>query len=63
MVSVGIASVCEANGVPCVILRVLSDNADESTSASFAAFVNPYKDPVAAAIAVGMVDRLAIKVP
>ncbi len=58
MVSVGIARVCEANGVPYVILRVLSDNADESASADFAAFVQKYKEPITAEIAVKMVDKI-----
>ncbi len=61
MVSVGIARVCEANSVPYVILRVLSDNADESASADFAAFVNAYRDPVAAQIAVKLVEQIAPK--
>jgi adenosylhomocysteine nucleosidase len=59
MVSAGIARVCEANGVPYVILRALSDNADESASADFAAFVKNYKESVTASIAVGIVDRIA----
>ena len=58
MVSAGIARVCEANGVPYVIIRVLSDNADESASADFAAFVQKYKEPVTAEIAVRMVDKI-----
>ncbi len=58
MVSAGIARVCEANGVPYVILRVLSDNADEFASADFAAFVQKYKEPVTAEIAVRMVDKI-----
>jgi nucleoside phosphorylase len=59
MVSVGIARVCEANGVPYVIIRALSDNANESASADFAAFVQKYKEPVTATIAVGIIDRVA----
>jgi adenosylhomocysteine nucleosidase len=59
MVSAGIARVCEANGVPYVIIRVLSDNADESASADFAAFVQKYKDPVTAEIALKMIDQIA----
>jgi len=59
MVSAGIARVCEANGVPYVILRALSDNADEFASEDFARFVNAYKDPPTAPIAVSLVDRLA----
>jgi adenosylhomocysteine/aminodeoxyfutalosine nucleosidase len=58
MVSAGIAHVCEANGVPYIILRVLSDNADESASADFAAFVNAYQEPVTAAVALGLIDRV-----
>jgi len=59
MVSAGIARVCEANGVPYVIIRAVSDNADESASADFAAFVQKYKEPVTAKIALGIVDRIA----
>jgi adenosylhomocysteine nucleosidase len=66
MVSAGIARVCEANGVPYVIIRVLSDNADESASADFAAFIQKYNqpappgaEPVTAEIAVRMIDRMA----
>lgn len=58
MVSAGIARVCEANGVPYVILRVPSDNADESASVDFAAFVQKYKEPVTASIAVRLIDGL-----
>jgi nucleoside phosphorylase len=57
MVSAGIARVCEANGVPYVILRALSDNADETASADFASFVQKYKEPVTATIAVRLVDE------
>ncbi len=59
MVSAGIARVCEANGVPYVILRVLSDNADESASADFAAFVQRYREPLTASVAVHLVDAFA----
>jgi nucleoside phosphorylase len=74
MVSVGIARVCEANGVPYVIIRVLSDNADESASAAFAGFVQNYperdsgqaaekdsgqvKGPVTASIALALIERV-----
>jgi hypothetical protein len=59
MVSAGIARVCETNGVPHVIIRVLSDNADESASADFAAFVQNYKEPFAAIVAVRLTERFA----
>jgi 5'-methylthioadenosine/S-adenosylhomocysteine nucleosidase len=59
MVSAGIAHVCEANGVPYIILRVLSDNADETASADFAAFVQKNKEPITAEIAVKIVDEIA----
>jgi adenosylhomocysteine nucleosidase len=63
MVSAGIARVCEANGVPYVIIRALSDNADESASADFAAFVQKYKEPATASIAVGIIDRVIAATP
>jgi nucleoside phosphorylase len=63
MVSVGIAHACEANGVPYVIIRVLSDIADESVSVDFAAFVNSYKDPVTPQIALKLVDRFVASSP
>jgi nucleoside phosphorylase len=63
MVSVGIARVCEANGVPYVIIRVLSDNADESASAAFASFVQNYKEPVTASIALAVVERVTAGPP
>jgi nucleoside phosphorylase len=59
MVSAGIARVCEANGVPYVIIRALSDNADEFASEDFARFVNAYKEPATVPIAIPLVDRLA----
>jgi nucleoside phosphorylase len=59
MVSVGIARVCEANGVPYVIIRVLSDNADESASAAFASFVQDFKEPVTVPITLALVERFA----
>jgi nucleoside phosphorylase len=59
MVSIGIARVCEANGVPCVIVRALSDNADESASAAFAAFVQSFKEPATVPIALALVQRIA----
>ena len=61
MVSAGIARVCEANGVPYVIIRALSDNADESASAAFAAFagfVQNFKEPATVPIALALVERL-----
>jgi adenosylhomocysteine nucleosidase len=63
MVSLGIARVCEANGVPYVIIRTLSDNANESASADFATFVQKYNEPVTATIAVGIIDRVAAATP
>jgi adenosylhomocysteine nucleosidase len=59
MVSAGIARVCEANGVPYVVIRVLSDNADESASAAFANFVQNYKEPVTVRITLELLDRIA----
>jgi adenosylhomocysteine nucleosidase len=59
MVSDGIARVCEANGVPYVIIRALSDNADESASAAFAAFVQKYNHPITAEIAIRLIDGFA----
>ncbi len=63
MVSVGIARVCEANGVPYVIARALSDNADESASAAFASFVQNSKEPVTVPLALALADRLAAGPP
>ncbi len=61
MVSAGIARVCEANGVPCVIIRVLSDNADESASGAFTRFVQSgkAKDPITVPIAIRLVEQVA----
>jgi adenosylhomocysteine nucleosidase len=61
MVSAGVARVCEANGVPYVVIRVLSDNADESASAAFTRFVQSgkAKDPVTAPIAIRLVEQIA----
>jgi nucleoside phosphorylase len=58
MVSAGIARVCEGNGVPYVIIRVLSDNADESASADFAAFVGALKKPTTVDIAIRLVEQV-----
>ena len=57
----GIARVCEANGVPCVIIRVLSDNADESASAAFTRFVQSgkEKEPVTVPIALRLIEQVA----
>jgi len=65
MVSAGITRVCEANGVPCVIIRVLSDNADESASAAFTRFVQSgkAKDPVTVPIAIGLIEQVAAPHP
>ncbi len=59
MVSAGIAHVCEAHGVPYVILRVLSDHADENASADFAAFVQKYREPLTADIALRLSGAVA----
>jgi adenosylhomocysteine nucleosidase len=61
MVSAGIARVCEANGVPYVIIRVFSDNADESASAAFTRFVQSGKgnEPVTVPIAIRLVEQVA----
>jgi len=61
MVSAGIARVCEANGVPYVIIRALSDNADESATAAFASFVQSGKgkEPVTVPIALGLIEQVA----
>lgn len=61
MVSAGIVRVCEANGVPYVIIRVLSDNADESASLAFTRFVQSggAKDPVTVPITVRLVEQVA----
>jgi adenosylhomocysteine nucleosidase len=61
MVSYGIAGVCEANGVPYVVIRVLSDNANESASSDFAAFINTPREPLDARIAVRLLDQIAPK--
>jgi adenosylhomocysteine/aminodeoxyfutalosine nucleosidase len=65
MVSAGVARVCEANGVPYVVIRVLSDNADESASAAFTRFVQSgkAKDPVTAPIAIGLIEQVAAPRP
>jgi len=61
MVSAGIVRVCEANGVPYVIIRVLSDNADESASVAFTQFVQSgkAKDPITVPIAIRLVEQAA----
>ena len=61
MVSAGMARVCEANGVPYVIIRVLSDNTDESASAAFTRFVQSGKDkePVTVPIALRLIEQVA----
>ncbi|MGA2139347.1 MAG: 5'-methylthioadenosine/S-adenosylhomocysteine nucleosidase [Verrucomicrobiia bacterium] len=61
MVSIGIARVCEANGVPCVIVRALSDNADESASTAFANFVQNFREPATVPIALALAEWLAPK--
>ena len=59
MVSAGIARVCEANGVPYVIVRALSDNADESASTAFASFVQNSREPATVPMALALVERFA----
>jgi adenosylhomocysteine nucleosidase len=61
MVSAGIARACEANGVPYVIIRILSDNADESAAAAFTKFVQSGKDaePVTVPIALRLIEQVA----
>jgi nucleoside phosphorylase len=49
--------------VPYVILRVLSDNADESASADFAVFVQKYREPVTVEIALRLVEKIANEQP
>ena len=63
MVSAGIARVCEANGVPYVLIRALSDNADESASTAFASFVQNSKEPVTVPVTLALVERLAAASP
>jgi nucleoside phosphorylase len=63
MVSAGIARVCEANGVPYVIIRVLSDNADESASATFANFVQSNKGPVTVPVVLKVIEQVAVPRP
>jgi nucleoside phosphorylase len=46
MMSAAIAKTCEANDVPYVILRVLSDNADERASEDFAVFIRTESSPL-----------------
>jgi 5'-methylthioadenosine/S-adenosylhomocysteine nucleosidase len=59
MMSAAIAKTCEANDVPFVLIRVLSDNADENASTDFAAFIQGSKEPVTARIAIGLIDQVA----
>jgi len=65
MVSAGLARVCEANGVPYVIIRVLSDNADESASAAFTRFVQSGKEnePDTVPIALRLIEQVAAPHP
>jgi adenosylhomocysteine nucleosidase len=65
MVSAGIARVCEANGVPYVIIRTLSDNADESAAAAFTKFVQSGKEtePVTVPIALRLIEQVAAPHP
>jgi adenosylhomocysteine nucleosidase len=61
MVSYGIAGVCEANAIPYVVIRLLSDNANESASTDFAAFIHASETPLDARIAVKLLDQIAPK--
>jgi nucleoside phosphorylase len=45
--------------VPYVIVRALSDRADESASAAFAAFVQSSKEPATVPMALALVERVA----
>jgi adenosylhomocysteine nucleosidase len=54
-----IAQVCHLNGVPFVIVRVISDNADGAAAVDFKRFV----EGVAPAYAVGIVTRLLAGLP
>jgi adenosylhomocysteine nucleosidase len=54
-----IAQVCHLNGVPFVIVRVISDNADSDAPVDFKRFV----ETVAPAYAVGIVSRLLRRLP
>jgi nucleoside phosphorylase len=62
MVSAGIARVCDANGVPYVIIRVFSDNADESAFASFLQS-GKEKEPVTVPIALRLIEQVAAPHP
>jgi nucleoside phosphorylase len=61
MVSAGVVHVCEANGIPYVIIRVLSDNADESASTAFTRFVQSGKgyEPVTVPVALRLIEQVA----
>jgi adenosylhomocysteine nucleosidase len=61
MMSAAIAKTCEANDVPFVLIRVLSDDADENASADFAKFIQDYKEPVTARIAIGLIEQFSPK--
>ncbi len=65
MVSAGLSRVCEGNGVPYVIIRILSDNADESASAAFTRFVQSVKEtePVTVPIALRLIEQVATPRP
>jgi nucleoside phosphorylase len=65
MVSAGLAHVCEANGVPYVIIRILSDNADESASTAFTRFVQSGKgnEPATVPIALRLIEQVAAPHP
>jgi nucleoside phosphorylase len=60
MMSAAIAQACEANGVPYVMIRVLSDNADERATEDFAAFTRK-ENTVTAEIAARILEALAPK--
>jgi adenosylhomocysteine nucleosidase len=61
MVSYGIAGVCEANAIPYIVIRLLSDNANESASTDFAAFINTPEEPLDARVAAKLLDQIAPK--
>jgi nucleoside phosphorylase len=58
MMSAAIARSCGAGGVSCVIICVLSENADGCASANFAGFADEYSEPVTAELAVRMIERI-----
>jgi adenosylhomocysteine nucleosidase len=59
MMSAAISRACEANGVPYVMVRVLSDNADEQASEDFATFSRSGERPATPAIAIELLKHVA----